>query len=165
MGDTDGMRYREVTTAELSVKDAVSTYLFNSQLLDLGNDHFVLIAPSEAQENDASRRVVDALITEGVLTEVHYKNLRESMRNGGGPACLRLRVVLTEQEAQSIHPGVILTDDRYEALKQWIESHYRDRLTTDDLCDPEFVKELNAAYLALENIIEMPGLYSNIMRT
>jgi succinylarginine dihydrolase len=165
MGSIEGMRYREIASRELSVANAVSTYLFNSQLLDLGDDRFALVAPSEAQDNDASRRVVQALINEGVLTEVHYKNLRESMRNGGGPACLRLRVVMTEDEAAAIHPGVILTDAKYNALKQWIENHYRDRLTAEDFRDPTFVDELNEAYMALEKVVDMPGLYSDIIHS
>ncbi len=156
-------RYREITADELSVEDAVSTYLFNSQLLDLGADRFALIAPSESHDNSRSRAVVARLIEEGVLSEVHYKDLRESMRNGGGPACLRLRVVLTPEEAASIHEGVILTDAKYAALKQWIETHYRDRLQASDLQDPAFVKELNAAYLALEEIIGMKGIYSDLI--
>lgn len=156
-------KYREISAEELPVADAVSSYLFNSQLLDLGDDRFALIAPTESEENRYSSAVIQQLISEGVLGEVHYKDLRESMRNGGGPACLRLRIVMTPQEASAIHPGVILTDTMYDAVKGWIETHYRDRLQTSDLRDPKFVDELNAAYLALEKIIQLPGLCSELM--
>ncbi len=159
----DGFRYREITDKELPVADAVATYLFNSQLLDLGDDRFALIAPGEAEKNPKSAAVIQQLIAEGILSEVHYKDLRESMRNGGGPACLRLRVVLSEKEAAAIHQGVVLTDAKYTALKQWVETYYRDRLSADDLRDPAFLEELREAYLALEPIIDMPGYYGDAM--
>jgi len=159
----DGFRYREISDRELPVSEAVSTYLFNSQLLDRGGDRFALIAPGEAEKNPKSAAVIQQLISEGVLSEVYYKDLRESMRNGGGPACLRLRVVLTESEAAAIHPGVVLTDERYAALKQWVETYYRDRLSIDDLRDAAFLEELKTAYLALEPIIGMPGFYAEAM--
>ena len=156
----DGMVYREIKASELSVADAVSTYFFNSQLLDLGGDRFALIAPGESEAHPAANALLRQLQSEGVLTDVHYRDLRESMRNGGGPACLRLRVQMTPEEEAGIHSGVILTDARYEALKQWVSTHYRDRLRYEDLKDPQFVTELETAYRALEPIIGMTGLYA-----
>jgi len=81
------------------------------------------------------------------------------MRNGGGPACLRLRIVLTPQQAEAMHPGIVLTPQKEDLLRGWITRHYRDKLTFRDFCDPEFVKELDAAYSALEPILGMVGLY------
>lgn len=163
VGATNGMVYREVTSEELTVVDAVRTYLFNSQLLDVGQGRFVLIAPTETREHPQASALVQKLIAEGVIGEVHYLSLRESMRNGGGPACLRLRVVMTEEEAAAIHPGVIFTPAREAALVAWVERHYRDRLTLHDLKDAGWVESLNRAYLELEQIIEMPGLYSELI--
>lgn len=157
------LRYREVSASELSVSEAVSTYFFNSELLDLGGDRFALIAPGECEAHARARALLDRLIGEGVLREVHYRDLRESMRNGGGPACLRLRVVMTEREAAAIHPGVILTEARHHALTEWVKTHYRDRLAPEDLRDPSLLAELERAYLALEAIIEMPGFYSDFL--
>ncbi len=157
------LRYCEITCAELPVADAVSSYLFNSQLLDLGGDRFVLLAPTESENTPRAHNTLEKLKSDGVLSEVYYRDLRESMCNGGGPACLRLRVTMTEEEGAAIHPGIILTEDRYHSLKQWIEKHYRDRLHPDDLRDPKFVSELELAYLDLEKIIEMPGIYCPYM--
>ncbi|MFM9890871.1 MAG: N-succinylarginine dihydrolase, partial [Rickettsiales bacterium] len=106
-----------------------------------------------------ARKLTERLVSEGVLDTVHVRDVRESMRNGGGPACLRLRIVMSDAEAAAIHPGVILTDEKYIALKQWIETYYRDRLSLDDLRDANFVRELVTAYRALEEIIGMKGLY------
>jgi succinylarginine dihydrolase len=157
------LAYREILPEELSIAEAVETYFFNSQLLDLMNDRFALIAPSEAEAHPKARALIYKLIEEGVFSEVYFRDLRESMRNGGGPACLRLRIVLTPQEAAAIHPGIILTENTFRALKQWVTTHYRDRLTADDLRDPLFVEELMRAYRALEEIIAMPGLYRDQM--
>lgn len=157
------LRYREITTKELPVADAVASYFFNSQLLDLGDNRFVLLAPTESENTPRAHETLEKLKAEGLLSEVYYRDLRESMCNGGGPACLRLRVTMTEEEAAAIHPGVILTEARYHALKQWVESYYRDRLHPDDLRDPAFVRELEAAYLALEGICDLPGLYQKYM--
>ncbi|MFZ4542372.1 MAG: N-succinylarginine dihydrolase, partial [Rickettsiales bacterium] len=158
------LRYREITSEELPVADAVASYLFNSQLLDLGGERFVLLAPTESENTPRAHETLEKLKAEGVLAEVHYRDLRESMCNGGGPACLRLRVAMTKEEAAAIHPGVILTEDRYHALKQWVEKHYRDRLHPDDLRDPQLVRELEVAYLGLEDICDLPGLYQKYMQ-
>lgn len=157
------LRYREITAAELSVTDAVRSYFFNSELLETADGKFVLLAPTESEHTPQAHATFEALKAEGLLDAVHYRDLRESMRNGGGPACLRLRVTLTEAEAAALHPGIVFSEEKYSALKQWVEKHYRDRLQFDDLRDPAFVSELEAAYLELETLCGMPGLYSQYL--
>lgn len=151
--------YREVLASELSVAEAVSTYLFNSQLLELENKKFALVAPSECGNHAGVASIVDQLKEDGLLHHVYYLDVLESMRNGGGPACLRLRIVMTAEQEQAIHQGVVLTDTKYAQLVDWVNAHYRDRLQFDDLRDPNLVTELDAAYVALEAILGMPGLY------
>ena len=58
-----------------------------------------------------------------------------------------------------MHPGIILTEKRYAALQQWVQQFYRDRLSFDDLRDPNFPTEIAVALEALEEIIGMQGLY------
>ncbi|MDX2095388.1 MAG: N-succinylarginine dihydrolase [Alphaproteobacteria bacterium] len=151
--------FREIDARVLSVSDAVSTYLFNSELLELAGRKFALVAPSECENHAGVSAVVASLIAEGVLHDVHYLDVRESMRNGGGPACLRLRIVMTPEQEAAIHQGVVLTDEKYMQLVEWVNRHYRDRLHFDDLRDPQLVHELDVAYVALESILGMPGLY------
>jgi len=155
--------YIEIAAAALPVVEAVKSYIFNSQLLSLPDGGFVILAPGECEESEKAHMVLRDLVElNGVVTTVRYLNVRESMRNGGGPACLRLRVVMTEEEAAAIHPGVILTDGQYTALHQWVSRHYRDRLCLADLRDPAFVGELDTAYEALEGILGMPGFYTDL---
>jgi succinylarginine dihydrolase len=81
------------------------------------------------------------------------------MRNGGGPACLRLRVVLTPAELAAVHPGVMATPARLDALEAWVRRHYRDRLTVADLADPALVAESQRTLDELTGILDLPGLY------
>lgn len=150
---------REIRSEELSVADAVSTYLFNSQMLELPSGKFALVAPSECSNHAGVGKLIESLLSENVIDEVHYLDVRESMRNGGGPACLRLRIVLSSEQEGAIHSGIIFTTEKVQELESWVNSYYRDRLEFDDLRDVKFVKELDEAYDAFESIVQMPGLY------
>ena len=146
----------KVGTEELSLEEAVQTYLFNSQLVTLPDGTMTLVAPSECAEHERARRVIDRLLAAGTpLRSVRYVDVRQSMSNGGGPACLRLRVVLTEEELARVHPGVLLTEKLYGSLVAWVNRHYRERLTADDLADPKLLEESRAA---LDELTEMLGL-------
>jgi succinylarginine dihydrolase len=150
----------EVSSAELPLDDAVKTYLFNSQLVTLPDGSMSLIAPAECAEHEAARRVVDRLVGAGTpLRSVHYVDVRQSMSNGGGPACLRLRVALTDQEMGSVLPGVFLTDAVYAELTRWVGRHYREALSADDLADPKLLEESRAALDELARLLGLGSIY------
>lgn len=149
-----------VNSAELSVADAVSSYLFNSQLLSRPDGRMALVVPQECRENPAVADFLQNLVAGGgPIGELICFDLRQSMRNGGGPACLRLRVVLSEAEAAAMHQGVVLTEALYQSLAAWVERHYRDRLAPADLADPALLREGQAALDELTTILGLPGLY------
>jgi len=149
-----------VDTARVSVADAVGSYLFNSQLLTKESGKMALVIPQECQENRAVADYLSELVASGgPVDELLHFDLRQSMRNGGGPACLRLRVALTEEEARAMHQGVIMTEPLYHALVAWVEKHYRDRLAPADLADPQLALEIHAALEELSVILNLPGLY------
>jgi succinylarginine dihydrolase len=81
------------------------------------------------------------------------------MRNGGGPACLRLRVVLTDAERAATHQGVFLTDTLHARLVAWINQHYRNELRAADLADPRLLEECQTALDQLTGIFGLPRLY------
>lgn len=145
----------EVSEAELPLADAISAYLFNSQLLEVpGEDRLLLLAPVEVRENDRARAVAERLADgNGPIGRVEYVDVRQSMRNGGGPACLRLRVALTEAELAAAHPGRRLTRELADALRGWINRNYRDRLTIADLADPQLLVEGRAALAELDAVL------------
>jgi len=149
-----------VDTALVSVADAVASYLFNSQLLSKDNGKMALVIPHECQENAAVAAYLQGLVASGgAVDELIHFDLRQSMRNGGGPACLRLRVALTDAEAAAIHQGVVMTETLYHTLVAWVEKHYRDRLEPADLADPALAIEVHTALEELSCILGLPGLY------
>lgn len=154
------LRAVRVDAAAVSVEDAVSSYLFNSQLLSKPDGKMALVVPQECQENQAVASYLQSLVASGApIDELVSFDLRQSMRNGGGPACLRLRVALNEAEAAAMHQGVVMTDVLYGQLVAWVEKHYRDRLTPSDLADPALAIEVHAALDELTTILGLPGLY------
>ncbi|HEU4850977.1 MAG TPA: N-succinylarginine dihydrolase [Telluria sp.] len=149
-----------VPAADVTVADAVASYLFNSQLLQKPSGKMALVVPQECHENAAVARYLDGMVgSGGPVEELIHFDLRQSMRNGGGPACLRLRVVLTEEEAQAMHQGVIMTEALYAKLVAWVEKHYRDRVEPHDLADAQFARECQEALQDLTYVLDLPGLY------
>lgn len=149
-----------VDTGQVPITDAVTSYLFNSQLLTKEDGRMALVIPQECQENKAVSRYLESLVaSDAPIDELIHFDLRQSMRNGGGPACLRLRVALSEREARAMHQGVIMTEALYHRLVAWVEKHYRDHLEPSDLADPQLALEVHAALEELTVILNLPGLY------
>ena len=122
-------------------------------------DHVENIVGGDAQYH--ARAVIDRVLAQGTpLRSVRYVSVRQSMSNGGGPACLRLRVVLTDAELVRVKPGVLLTDARYESLTAWVRRHYRDRLTADDLADLKLLDESRAALDELTELLGLGAVYA-----
>ncbi|WP_286240918.1 N-succinylarginine dihydrolase [Neptuniibacter halophilus] len=150
----------EVSQKELSLSQAVKTYLFNSQLVTLTDGSLLLIAPEESHQDPVTAAICERILAEdNPVSEVRFFNLRQSMNNGGGPACLRLAIPLREQELSRVAPGILINEERYQALQSWIEQHYRDRLCADDLRDPQLVEEIAQALSELNLILQLPELY------
>ena len=150
----------EVSEDELSLKDAIKTYLFNSQIVTLPNDSLALIAPAECREHERAHGVIDRILVDhNPISAVHYVDVRQSMHNGGGPACLRLRVMLNDAEIAAMHQGVILTEALHLTLRDWIERNYRESLDADDLADPNLLKESRAALDELTSILNLGKIY------
>jgi len=150
----------EVSDKTLPVIDAVESYFFNSQIVTLPNQSMCLIAPVECVENRRAAAVLDRLISDlNPISDVKFVDLRQSMHNGGGPACLRLRVVLTEQEKAITHQGVWLTDEIHDDLSAWVGRFYRDRISPEDLADPSLPDESRMALDALTRILDLGSIY------
>lgn len=150
----------EVTDKQVTVDAAVKSYVFNTQLVTLADGRMAIIAPRECEEDAHVKQCLGEIIAApNPLSEVHYVDLRESMKNGGGPACLRQRVVLTEAEIARANAAVFLDDALYHRLTDWVERHYRDRLTLDDLIDPTLITESRAALDELTQILGLGSVY------
>jgi succinylarginine dihydrolase len=86
-------------------------------------------------------------------------DLRQSMENGGGPACLRLRVELTDAERAAVRARVLLDDALAGDLDAWIRRNYRDRLAPADLADPSLHDESQRALDELTTLLRLPAVY------
>lgn len=149
-----------VPAAEVPLEDAIRSYLFNSQLLVFpGEARLVLVAPSEAQDTTSTREYCERLVSSnGPIGRVEYVDVRQSMRNGGGPACLRLRVVMTDAERAACHQGVLMTEEKIDALQAVVRKTYRDQLAPGDLADPALADECRLARESLLRVLDLEEL-------
>ncbi len=156
-----GARVVVVPDGRVPLDDAISSYLFNSQLVTVPDGRMLLIAPAEVEATPSTAAwAADAVADpDNPIDGVEILDLRESMRNGGGPACLRLRVVLTERERAALSGGVLADAGLLDRLEGWVDDHYRDQLEADDLLDPALEDEAHRALDALTGILGLPGLY------
>jgi succinylarginine dihydrolase len=128
----------EVPAADVPLEDAISSYLFNAQLLTVpGQDGAVLIAPSECLENAAVKAWLDKTVAgNGPIRAVQTFDLRQSMRNGGGPACLRLRAAVSDADAEAIDQRFILDEGKLDVLTRLVETKWPREIAPRDLGDP-----------------------------
>jgi len=153
------LRVVEVASSRLPLSEAVATYLFNGQLVRCGSGARALICPEECRESRAVSELVEGWLTEKIVDAVHHVSLRESMRNGGGPACMRLRVVLEEDELGAVPPALRWSEGLHQRLVAWVERHYREELRPEDLRDPALIGESQSALDALSDLLGLGSLY------
>src|SRR5262249_54124149 len=154
-----GLRLVVASNEELPVPDAVGAYPFNSQVLTGRDGRKLIVAPEESRESPTARRFLERVVAEGHVAGGHYLDVRQSMNNGGGPACLRQRIVLTDDERAAIRANVFLTDTLADALEAWIERHYRDRLAPADLADPSLWRQGLTALDELTQLLRLGSIY------
>ncbi len=158
-----------VSRDELTIAEAVSTYLFNSQLVTTPDGTMTLVCPIEVEHHDRARAVAQRIQGDprNSISRILYLDVRESMRNGGGPACLRLRVPLAPPSGlapsinslRGIHPGCIFNSQRATELRLWIEQWYPNQLTPEDLADPMLLKRNRDALDSLTQQLGLPAIY------
>ena len=141
------LKCRIITQAELSIEEAVATYFFNSQIVTKPDGKFAILAPEEVKHHKKS-----APLMESLGFETHYLDLRQSMQNGGGPACLRLRIWLSENElAKLVTPmadAALLTQ-----LETSFRQYYSESLKAAELADPQFYHQAQTAQQAIAAIL------------
>jgi succinylarginine dihydrolase len=120
----------------------------------------VIVAPLDSQENDRARSFLEKVVARGgPVKAVHYIDVRQSMHNGGGPACLRLRVPLEEEERVKMRANVIFTPELEASLLAWVDARYRDRLLPKDLGDPALARETMTALDELTTLLGLGSVY------
>lgn len=154
------LHFIKVLTSEVSVQDAIKSYLFNTQIITLPNGDMVIIAPSECEENPAVAAYLQKLLGMNTpIKQIQYIDVKQSMRNGGGPACLRLRVAMTETELDAVNQSTLINDAQFDRLNTWVDKHYRDRLLVDDLRDVALLNESRTALDELTQLLKLGSIY------
>jgi succinylarginine dihydrolase len=150
-----------VPAGRIDLARAVRTYLFNSQLVTTAGDGMWLICPLECAEDAVVAAALEEIVADPAnpLRGVRFFDLRQSMHNGGGPACLRQRVVMSPAERVAITARVFLDETLADELARWIGRHYRETLHAADLGDPALLDESRRALDELTEILRLGPLY------
>ena len=144
----------EVPDAAVSLADAIGSYLFNSQLVTLPDGSNTLICPMECAENAAVKTWLDGHVGGNrPIQAVRFVDVRQSMRNGGGPACLRLRVVMNAAERAAMNQAFLLNEAKIDVLEALVSAHWPEAIAPMDLRTPDLWGQLWAAHAALTDWI------------
>jgi succinylarginine dihydrolase len=137
----------EVPAALVSLADAIRTYLFNGQLVTLPDGQMALIVPEEARETQSVWEWLQRLAAgNGPIRRILPVDVRQSMANGGGPACLRLRVVA---DPATIDPRFLVDEAKLDRMAALIEEHWPETIAPADLRSPELWQQIERARLSL----------------
>lgn len=147
----------EVPASAVSLADAVSSYLFNAQLVSLPGGGMGLILPAEARGNEPVWRWLQAMAAgNGPIRRLFVVDVRQSMANGGGPACLRLRVVA---EPTTVDPRFLADEAKLDRIADVIGSHWPERIAPADLSDPALSGQIEGAREQLLLALEIDELF------
>ncbi|QDT03357.1 N-succinylarginine dihydrolase [Rubripirellula lacrimiformis] len=146
----------QVADDQLTMDEAIATYLFNSQVVSVGADDAppVMICPVQVDRSAAARGLVDRWQSEGLISRVQFVDLGQSMAGGGGPACLRLRVPMQPEDVDAMSPASRWTPELHDRLCQIIHDGYPKAVSWDELASIDFV---NAAKRVRDQVAESLG--------
>jgi succinylarginine dihydrolase len=146
----------EVPASAVSLEEAIRSYLFNAQLVTLPAGGMALILPEEARETGPVWAWLQAMMAgNGPIRQLRIVDVRQSMANGGGPACLRLRVVA---EPARVDPRFLADEAKLERIAAVVERHWPDAIAPADLTDPALWARLEGARAALLEALELAEL-------
>lgn len=145
----------EVPASAVSLADAIATYLFNSQLVSLPEGGMALILPVEARDHAGVWSwLSDIVVANGPIRRLIPVDVRQSMRNGGGPACLRLRVLA---DPKAVDPRFLVDAGKLDQIAEVIAHHWPQSIAADDLHKPELWTQIRQARQALLVALDLDG--------
>jgi succinylarginine dihydrolase len=150
-----------IKESDLTVEEAVHSYFFNSQIVTKSDGQMVVIAPLELKnlyDGKAAALMDKILASSGnSIDEVKYLDLRQSMRNGGGPACLRLRVPVSKLQAEALrkNTGMLINENRLAEMEDLIERYYTESLTPEGLRNHELYRNSQDLLAELSQLLKI----------
>ena len=151
-----GFDYVEVPAAEVPLEDAIRSYLFNAQLVTPPDCQPTLIVPTEARETPSVWRWIERHVAgNGPIRRVEVVDVRQSMANGGGPACLRLRVVA---DPATVDPRFIADAAKLDLIADVIRREWPEQIHIDELQQPRLIAQIEQARAALLQALDLSQL-------
>ncbi|VVT08969.1 succinylarginine dihydrolase [Sphingomonas sp. EC-HK361] len=146
----------EVPASAVSLADAIGSYLFNAQLVSPPGGEQALIVPGESRDNPAVWAWLQSHIAgNGPIRAVEVVDVRESMANGGGPACLRLRVVA---DPATVDPRFLVDDGKLDRIADVIRCHWPETIDAAAISETALVNQIERARAALLGCLDLVGL-------
>ncbi|HET9813146.1 MAG TPA: N-succinylarginine dihydrolase [Sphingomicrobium sp.] len=153
---TPGFEYVEVPDADVPLADAVSSYLFNAQLVTPPDGQTTLVAPTECRETPAVWGWIDRhLAGNGPIRRVEIVDVRQSMANGGGPACLRLRVVA---DPAAVDPRFLVDEAKLDRMAEVVRARWPAEIDNADVQRASLIADIEAARAALLDALDLGQL-------
>jgi succinylarginine dihydrolase len=146
----------EVAASEVSLEDAISSYLFNAQLVTLPDRTMALVAPLEATEAPGVKRWFESHAAgNGPIRQMIPVDVRESMANGGGPACLRLRVAT---DPAKVDQRFLVDEARLDMVAAVIAAQWPETIDPRELGDSALIAQIAVARAALVSALGIAEL-------
>jgi len=151
-----GFEFVEVLDADVPLDDAVRSYLFNAQLVTPPDGQMTLVVPTECREIASVWTWLERHVAgNGPIRRVEVVDVRQSMANGGGPACLRLRVVA---DPATVDPRFLVDDSKLDWLADTIGTHWPEQIHNDELQIPALIADIERARAALLEMLDLSNL-------
>jgi succinylarginine dihydrolase len=143
-----------VSPSELTLDEAVRTYLFNSQIVSRADGRSVLLSPMQCADSQSVKNLIRSWIEDPKcpIAEVYYLSLGQSMANGGGPACLRLRVQLTQEQFRFLPISFQMSEAMDDQLLRIIKNRYPESVSLDDLARMDFARHIEAVSRSIQGL-------------
>ena len=153
-----GFELVEVPDAEVPLADAVRSYLFNAQLVTPPDGAMTLVAPTECRDTPSVAAWIERhLASNGAIRRVEYVDVRQSMANGGGPACLRLRVAC---DPATVDPRFLVDEAKLDRMAAVISERWPEEIAIADIQSEALIRDVEAARLSLLETLDLSGLAS-----
>ncbi|MBC7986632.1 MAG: N-succinylarginine dihydrolase [Sphingomonadaceae bacterium] len=146
----------EVPADRVSLADAIASYLFNAQLVTLPQGGMALILPTEARDNACVWGWLEEMVAgNGPIRRLIPVDVRQSMANGGGPACLRLRVLC---DPATVDPRFLVDEAKLDRISEVVAARWPEAIAADALDDPALWDRIEQARAALLDALDLAEL-------